>query len=304
MAFYGSRRFICAWKGLLGAFEGYNGLGSSFIKSEDFYLAELIYIYMKRKMAVVWVILIIMICSIFILVEVADMVEAPITFYVGGGGLGNFSTIQEAIDFADSGATVFVYNGIYYEHVIVNKTLNLIGENRNKTIIDGGDSENVTKIEASWVNITGFTFQESGGWRAGLDLNNVHFCKIFDNNFRNNSYSIALDSSNNNTIRNNNFSFHSRRGISLEYSNQNIIKGNTIASSLSAGILLYNSIGNIVKDNTILSGTNAGIHVVRSDNNVVIGNFAYDCFRGITIQYEGENNVTHNTVSQNSSTIL
>lgn len=29
-------------------------------------------------------------------------------------------------------------NGTYYEHVVVNKIINLIGENKSTTIIDGG----------------------------------------------------------------------------------------------------------------------------------------------------------------------
>ncbi len=54
-----------------------------------------------------------------------------ITLYVGGTGAGNYSTIQSAIDAASSGDTVFVYNGIYYENVVLNKDdINLIGENK------------------------------------------------------------------------------------------------------------------------------------------------------------------------------
>ena len=41
--------------------------------------------------------------------------------YVGGSGPGNYSTIQEAINDANNGDTVFVYNGTYYEHVTINK---------------------------------------------------------------------------------------------------------------------------------------------------------------------------------------
>jgi len=48
-----------------------------------------------------------------------------IFLYVGGSGPGNYTKIQDAIDNATSGDTVFVYNGVYYENVIVNKTINL-----------------------------------------------------------------------------------------------------------------------------------------------------------------------------------
>lgn len=48
--------------------------------------------------------------------------------YVGGSGPGNYTTIQSAIDAASSGDTVFVYSGIYYENVNINKEgINLKG---------------------------------------------------------------------------------------------------------------------------------------------------------------------------------
>jgi hypothetical protein len=38
------------------------------------------------------------------------------TLYVGGDGLGNYSNIQDAIDNAMDGDTVFVYNGTYNQN--------------------------------------------------------------------------------------------------------------------------------------------------------------------------------------------
>ena len=61
------------------------------------------------------------------------------TLYVGGSGPGNYSTIQEAIDDSSDGDTVFVYDDSspYYEFVEINKSIDLIGENKDTTIIDG-----------------------------------------------------------------------------------------------------------------------------------------------------------------------
>jgi len=58
------------------------------------------------------------------------------TLYVGGTGPGNYSTIQSAIDDASSGDTVFVYNGTYYEHINVDKSIWLIGESNESTCIN------------------------------------------------------------------------------------------------------------------------------------------------------------------------
>ena len=84
------------------------------------------------------------------------------TSYVGGGGPGNYTTIQGAIDDANRGDTIYVYSGTYYEHIGVNKPLTLSGENRVTTIVDGGGIGTVVRVSTDWVNITGFTIMNSG----------------------------------------------------------------------------------------------------------------------------------------------
>jgi hypothetical protein len=52
------------------------------------------------------------------------------TLYVGGTGPGNYTSIQSAINDATSGDTVFVYSGTYYENIVIDVSINLIGENK------------------------------------------------------------------------------------------------------------------------------------------------------------------------------
>ena len=40
------------------------------------------------------------------------------TLYVGGNGTGNYTSIQDAIDNASDGDTVYVYNGTYIERPV------------------------------------------------------------------------------------------------------------------------------------------------------------------------------------------
>jgi len=43
--------------------------------------------------------------------------------------------VQDGIDaYYNEDVTVFVYNDLYYENVVVDKTINLIGEDRDNTI--------------------------------------------------------------------------------------------------------------------------------------------------------------------------
>ncbi|MFQ6060517.1 MAG: cell surface protein, partial [Thermoplasmata archaeon] len=84
------------------------------------------------------------------------------TLYVGGGGPGNYTTIQAAINAASPGDVVYVYSGTYSENVIVSKSLSLIGEDAQTAIIDAGSSDSAVTVTFDWVNITGFTLTNSG----------------------------------------------------------------------------------------------------------------------------------------------
>jgi len=90
--------------------------------------------------------------------------------YVGGSGQGNYTNIQDAIDNASNGDTVFVYNGTYYENVIVHKSINLVGEDATTTIIDGGHIDDPLWINTSFVDVCGFTVTNSpiDGWSQGI----------------------------------------------------------------------------------------------------------------------------------------
>jgi nitrous oxidase accessory protein NosD len=79
--------------------------------------------------------------------------------YVGGSGPGNYSTIQCAIDAASNDDTVYVYSGTYYEHVVINKWVNLIGEDRNNTVIDGNRTGDVVVMGGP--HLKNFTIRNS-----------------------------------------------------------------------------------------------------------------------------------------------
>jgi len=68
-------------------------------------------------------------------------------------------SIQEAINSAQPGDTIFVHNGTYTEHVVVNRTVSVIGEKRNTTIIDGSGAGTGILVTANHVTVQGFGVQ-------------------------------------------------------------------------------------------------------------------------------------------------
>jgi len=257
---------------------------------------------MNRKIVVTWLCLIMQFCFVVIVIDISTPVKAE-TIWIDDSfsteDATHKKTIQAGIDNATFKDTVYVYNGTYYENIVVNKSISLIGEDIYSTEIVGGDNGDVVYVNSDWVNITGFTIRGSGFRKAGIELNNVQFCKIAGNNLKNNSYDIYLESSCYNYIMNNNISFYNREGISLRYSNGNNITSNIITSSRDAGIFTYNSNENIVIDNIVSSVINSGIHIYNSSKNYIYGNRVNNSYRGITIQYTGENTIIGNIASYN-----
>jgi nitrous oxidase accessory protein NosD len=127
------------------------------------------------------------------------------TLYVGGSGSGNYSKIQDAIDNASDGDTVYVYKGIYYEHLRIVTDLNLFGEDMSKTIIDGKGEETGVEIGA-YVNLSGFTIRNSDEGIKNLNLpppNNIYKFNVHGNIFYNNKIGISIGGDQNHIISEN-----------------------------------------------------------------------------------------------------
>jgi parallel beta-helix repeat protein len=226
------------------------------------------------------------------------------TLYVGGTGPGNYTKIQDAIDNASDGDTVFVYDegSPYYENVIVNKSINLIGENKVTTIINGSYNGDVVNVSADWVNISGFTIRNS---RDAWELIGI---KILSNNntITGNDISniihgdgVYLDYSRGNTITDNIF-LGNCHSICLSFSSDNNIMGNKISNNwLFSSIYLISSSGNTITGNDISKSEGGGIHLFRSSDNNIIGNTIISNGYGITIQHSSSNIITDNNISNN-----
>jgi parallel beta-helix repeat protein len=166
--------------------------------------------------------------------------------YVGGSGPNNYTYIQDAIDNASDGDTVYVYDDSspYYENVVVDKSINLVGENRNTTIVDGYKEGCTINLVSENVVIENFTITGGGFdtdiftnfFRAGIRVtgsNNI----ICNNIFKENRLGISGIRVTNLTIKDNIFigdgivfttyENDDRVEIKLEYYLHNI-KNNTV----------------------------------------------------------------------------
>jgi parallel beta-helix repeat protein len=218
------------------------------------------------------------------------------TFYVGGSGPGNYTKIQDAIDNASDGDTVFVCDGTYYENIEINKSINLKGEYKNCTIIFGNGNTDTILITANQVYLNNFTIKNGFGiWKAGVKIyseNNT----IRDNIMTDNNIGIYSHSSNNNNYIKNLIN-NSWLGIILRFnSNNNLIFLNEIYNnSLGCGI---DGDNNIFKGNFINNCTD-GIGI-RGDKNIIRkNNISENRDTGISVNYGNLNNISDNNIKSN-----
>jgi len=219
--------------------------------------------------------------------------------YVGGTGFGNFSKIQDAINASSDGDTVFVYNGTYYENIVVNKSITLQGQDDENTVINATIEEDTIIINADNVQISKFNITNNFG-KCSIYINGNN--SLINENLCENS--ITLYSSSNSFIKNNTIK---SGGISLFLSNNNEIIYNIIYQYFWHSNI-WGSSDNIIKYNifdclNIGTGIFLGTDLYETKNNIISYNLIKNCDTGIDI-YSGKNEITNNDFNSNDKNIV
>lgn len=217
-------------------------------------------------------------------------------------------TISEGIANASEGDTIYVYNGTYYETIVINKSVYLVGENNQNTIIDGEKIFDVVSITADSVFISNFTIQNSSVDidfpRSGIRIYS-NYTTINNNIITKNQEGIEICNlpaifytCHNNDIIDNSFIENS---LTIDNSQNNIVNNNyfkAIDSQTLDGIFLKNSKNNLIKDNIITGSYNTAIYLTGSNNNTINNNEIEDCLEeGILISNSNKNKIHHNTIN-------
>ena len=271
--------------------------------------------------------------------DVPGVRAARRTIVVDAGGGGDYTRIQDAIDNANNGDTVYVEAGTYYENVKIDKRITLTGSDNANTIIDGMKREDVVQISEDGVWLENLkTINSSLYYRyAGIKLDRVERCQVVNNNCSmNEGYGIDLDGSSNNVIMDNEVNNNWREGIRIGgIDNQiignscnsnavgihtpvgyNVICNNTCTNNFEAGISLETDYGslspcfNVVENNTVTSHNahamvgdrilyGHGIYIRGSSSNTIRNNVALNNTCGIYVWESNGNLIENNSCKCN-----
>ncbi len=227
-------------------------------------------------------------------------------------------TINEGIANATEGNIIFAYNGTYHETIKINKTINLVGENNQNTIIDGERTfGNVLSVYADFVNISNFTIQncsqELDFPRAGIRIYS-NYTTVKNNIITNNQQGIEIGylpriyykCYNNQIIDNlflDNFNLYQDNDLVLFSSYDNIICGNDFINEKSvmySGISLFDSGNNLICENSFTGKFDIVLYLEGSNNNTIRNNDITDGFHfGIRLIGCDKNDIHHNNIEDN-----
>jgi nitrous oxidase accessory protein len=178
--------------------------------------------------------------ALIILLLLMPLAQAA-TLTVGPDG-----SIQAAIIAAHPGDLILVQEGKYFEHLQVNKPVNLVGQ--GMPVLDATASGSAITLKADGTVVEGFKIINAGSWpqetisEAGIMvLSNDN--RIINNDVSNNFNGILIRGVENNSILDNLVQRNLGFGIRLENANNNTLRNNSIdenkQNTFDSGINLW-----------------------------------------------------------------
>jgi parallel beta-helix repeat protein len=209
----------------------------------------------------------------------------------------NYTSIQAAIDASATlnGHTILVDAGTYYEHVVVSKSLVLLGRDRSNTAIDGNGTGTVVKLFANDITVANFTIRNAGQGLSWLDscvFGNYSSNVLIENNtIMDASNGVIFYGFSNSTMRNNLVEECGLMGLHLDGNCAGCeITDNTVTHCLE-GIEIDASAGNTVEGNQILYNNASlvlvscnGLNTLKSNNmtsesyNIIVWGASLEAF--------------------------
>lgn len=170
----------------------------------------------------------------------------------------DYSTIQQAVNAANPGDTVYVRAGMYFENLAISKPISLIGAGAGSTKIDGR-TRYAMYLTGSDIIVDGFTLEVPLSQTKNNDVVLMLSCN--DSLLTNNVIHGGAPAYRPNPG-------WSLGGIEMTGCYDNTIEENQILDTDEWAVMLFGCHGNNIRKNTI-NNTWMGVWLMESDNNLV-----------------------------------
>jgi len=196
----------------------------------------------------------------------------------------NFSSIQEAVSNAESGEYLLIPSGMYYEHIIINKKVFLVGESKETTIISGNGHGTVVNIETDGVYLSGFCIQNGS---CAISIDSAVNYTIINNIIRDSGIGILLNTSRNCMVSLNQIA-HNTKGMYLYKAVNCTVKWNNFNCN-NVAAEMRNSFLNFIYQNNFINNSQQILIYSSSNNqfdNGLEGNY-WDNYNGTDPNHDG-----------------
>jgi parallel beta-helix repeat protein len=221
----------------------------------------------------------------------------------------NYANIQAAIDAVETlpGHTIVADAGTYYEHVSATKSIFLLGENRNDTIIDGGGTGPVITLSADNVSIINFTIRNGGNLWSPKDTcvwgNGLSNVLVENDTVMNVSNGMIFYSMHNSSMSDDLAEGCGVMGLHLDSSSDCRMTNNRVVDSLQ-GIVAEKAVGNFVQWNDLIND-NLSMYVYASAGNLMEGNSLINSAVGVVLDAcSGSNDFRANNMTGNMCNLI
>lgn len=212
---------------------------------------------------------------------VARIVDDDYNESTPGWQVMRWAVIQEAVDGSNESDLVFVFNGTYEENVLLGKSIKLIGEKNNITIIDGGGDGIVVNVIEPSCSISGFTITNGGEQDGDAGI------------------AIQADMA---VVLNNIITYNNNIGINASIGNNSpVIEYNTISNN-TYGLYIKNEYYNYIVCNTI-QDNQFGLYLSESKFQFFIGNTINANMYGAYLEKSSINAIAFNNITNNEQGI-